>query len=197
MKHTLLLTFALTTLLAGCHGGVDGRSGATKKVKTPIKSVATATSFGSRPGLNGTLLCYNPATPDQAPMYRGGIILNIRGITELTDRGVKSILCPLTEPELPELAQKGNVQFQSIHFTGTTLDLATAKALIAYMKAAPKPMYLCCHGGSHRAGILAMLYRIHVQRASYAAAEEEFFFLGGSTVKDAPMLEIVRQTLKK
>jgi hypothetical protein len=194
MTRTLILTALLLPLLVGCDGGLDGRTGATKKVKPPIKSIATAKSLGKCDGLNGTLLQYKPTKAGDAPLYRGGIILSAKGISELNACGVKSILCPLTEPELPELAADGKIRFQSIHFTGTTLDLPTARALIAYMQAAPKPMYVCCHGGSHRAGILAMLYRIHAQGASVKDAEAEFLLLGGNKTKDAAMLAIVRAT---
>lgn len=196
MIRTVLLTTISLSLFAGCDG-LDGISGATKKKKPAIASIATAESLGNRTGLNGTLIRYMPAKADQALLYRGGIILNSRGMGELSANGIKSVLCPLTEPELPELAAARDLPFQSIHFTGETLDLPTAKALIAYMQAAAKPMYLCCHGGSHRAGILAMLYRIHVQGADFNDAKAEFLSLGGSTTKDAAMLAVVRATLTK
>ncbi len=198
MKYPLLLTTALLMTFVGCTTGIDNccRAVAAKNIQPrTLASIPTAVSLGHRPGLIGPIVKYLPAKPSAQPFYRGGCFRTTEGLREIKALGVRSMLSPLPSKELFALAAKEEIKVQSLFFNKSSLDLPTAQAAIAYMRAAPKPLYLFCLDGTRRAGILAMLYRIHIEGRSYGAAEKEFLLLGGSTTKDAAMLKAVRATL--
>lgn len=64
---------------------------------------------------------------------------------------------------------------------------------LAAVKASEGPVYVHCHGGTHRAAILAALYRMKVLGWDYNRTAVEFGTLGGDLKGDHGMLTRMRQ----
>ena len=73
-------------------------------------------------------------------------------------------------------------------------DSLLKKTLVKFIKiiqTAPGPFYVHCHGGNHRAGVLAAYYRVKEENWSYEKAVIEFGYLGGDLKEDYPMLRSI------
>ncbi len=59
--------------------------------------------------------------------------------------------------------------------------------------ARPGPLYVHCHGGTHRGGVLMLFVRLHVEGWPLEKALVEFGRLGGDLKGDHPKIEVVRK----
>jgi protein tyrosine/serine phosphatase len=63
---------------------------------------------------------------------------------------------------------------------------------VVLMESSPAPVYVHCHGGKHRAGALALAWRVRVKGWSWDKAVAEFEANGGSAEEDGVMLGRVK-----
>ncbi len=79
-----------------------------------------------------------------------------------------------------------------VPFDKASFDVERARALEQAYADHPGPYWVFCHGGRHRAGATAMVYRMGVQEWTWEAAALEMGMLGGDLVEDRGMIEGLR-----
>ncbi len=140
--------------------------------------------------LTGPIVHYDDA------LIRGGEPHGHPGMLALRELGVHVIISILDEPEdLQPAADVGIARYQ-IPFAKTALDAATLDRFMELMVAAEaggSRVYLHCHGGKHRAGALAMAWRLRAQGWSVEDAQAEFLANGGDMATDAAMIAVIEK----
>ena len=122
-------------------------------------------------------------------MYRGGEIQTEAGAKALKDRGIKTIVSITPTDEERAMAKKFGFKLVEMEFTKTTgVSADQLKAYLDMVHNEDGPFYVHCHGGNHRAGILAAAYRIHEKKWPKDKALLEFGYLGGSLKNDYVMI---------
>ena len=139
--------------------------------------------LGRRKGLRGYLVSYNDW------LYRGGAPTGPTGFQALKQLGVRTIISVTPSDRERELAGQHGMELVEVPFTRETGLTAKARSkFLLALKARPRPIYLHCKGGSHRAGSLGALYRVKVDGWNFEKAVEEFVRLGGDEKADGGLL---------
>jgi hypothetical protein len=125
-------------------------------------------------------------------LFRGGEPYSNNAVTELKKMGVTSIIC-ITPSEVGRFRSNlYGFNLVEIPFASTTGP--SPIVLNKFFQAVANQdeiFYLHAHGGAHRAGIIAMAYRIYRQHWETQDAIAEFELLGGSVLESGVMIQNV------
>ena len=122
---------------------------------------------------------------------RGGMIETVEGMEALKKEGIKTIVSIVPTPEEKAMAKQFGIKLVNLPFSNEVLapeDLAVFKSVLEKKE----PIYVHCHGGTHRAGVLGMYYRLW-SGWKYERALKEFVALGGFPFKDKPLLDVIQK----
>jgi len=172
---------------------VDAWTSATKKVYDSIDQADTNYKvIGKIDGVNGYVVRYDPL------LYRGGEIVNRKGMSNLSRMGIKTIISLSTTDLERRLARQYNIALVEMDFGYELLPKEQVEFFRKVVREKDGPFYVHCHGGTHRAGILGSIYRIDKQGWACERALVEFHRLGGpDNSKLKPQVEsYFRDTLK-
>lgn len=171
---------------------VDAVSSATKKydpnksIELPEKS-DTYEVLGKLEGLKNFAVKYD------GNFFRGGELYEPSGIETLKKLGVKTIVSITPSDTERELAKENNIKLVELVFDSQNgLSEEKIEAFLKVLNEVYYPVYAHCHSGSHRGGILGILYRIQKSGWNWDKAVDEFVKLGGDLEKDKIMLESIK-----
>lgn len=170
-------------------GMIDAWTGAspksTKKVELPPPG-GEYEVIGVLPGLESFAVKYDER------LYRGGLPVSEAAGKSLDRLGVKTIVS--ITPTDKERALCAGHGFKLVELPFDKADGPSDDVIekfVAVAKGADTPVYLHCHGGTHRGGVLGVAYRVHVLGWSQEKALAEYDALGGDLEADRTMLERV------
>ena len=161
--------------------------GYSKKLTLPPKGTDYEV-LGVKEGLSGYVIKYDDK------LYRGGQMTNGKGLDFLKSLGIKTVVTITpTDDERKYVAKEGMklVEISFVKKDGPSDD--NFKAFLDAVKASEGPVYVHCHGGTHRAAILAGLYRLWAHGWDYNRMAVEFGTLGGDLKGDHGMLGRMRK----
>lgn len=124
-------------------------------------------------------------------LYRGGEILDVNGIKTLKKLGIKTVLSIAPSEKERQLISDNGIKFIPFSFKMNALSVDSLEYMLNKVKNA-FPVYIQCHKGMHRPGIVAAGYRIMFEKWTYEKAVLEFGRLGGSLKEDAEMLGVLK-----
>ncbi|THB73984.1 MAG: hypothetical protein D6B28_02880 [Gammaproteobacteria bacterium] len=128
-------------------------------------------------------------------MYRGGEMQTLAGAKALKKLGIKTIVSITPTDEERKMTKELGLNLVELEFHKTTgVSPEQLKQFLKMVHNEDGPFYVHCHGGNHRAGILASAYRMHELKWSKEKALLEFGFLGGSLKDDYIMIESITKT---
>ena len=171
--------------------GVDHVSGASKKAhkKAVMPPVSENYKVFKLDGVKNYIVKYDNK------MYRGGEMQTKAGAEALKKLGVNTIVSITPTDEERKMTKELGLKLVEIEFNkkeGVSAD--QLKSFLSMVHKEEGPFYVHCHGGNHRAGILAAAYRIHEQKWSKDKALLEFGYLGGSLKDDFVMIQSITKT---
>lgn len=143
--------------------------------------------IGVADGLKSFLVKYDET------LIRGGEPYNGTAARTLKKYGVKTIISITPNDQERKFCANNGFELVEVEFSKDpgpskeSLDL-----YLQTIKNGSAPFYVHCHGGTHRGGILGMVYRMHVRNWTYEKALIEFGLLGGSLMKDHKMTGVVK-----
>ena len=184
-----LLMLALITMIS-CTGGIKGDavSGASKKNK-PVSAlppkVGQYTSLGELPGLKSFAVKYD------AKLIRGGEPYNKKAPATITKLKVKTIVTIVPTKREKAMCKKLNIKLVEMVFDKKGPSKEQIAQFLKTMTADKAPTYVHCHGGTHRAGVLGVAYRLYICKWPLDKALLEYGYLGGSLKDDYPMIKAV------
>jgi protein tyrosine/serine phosphatase len=124
-------------------------------------------------------------------LYRGGLIETVEGMEALQKRGIKTIVSIVPSDQERAMAKQFGIRLVELPFPNEKLPFEVIDRFKEVL-AQNEPIYLHCHGGTHRAGVLGLYYRLW-SGWSYERALKEFVALGGFPQKDFALLESVKE----
>ncbi len=193
MKYWLLIC-GMCVLVTGCliSGCEKDDTVVAATAATPHASVSLPPEgqfyrvIGNAKGIEGYIIQY-----DQT-MYRGGEPSSAAGMEELKKYGIATIISITPTDFERQEAQKHGIKLVELPFEKSGVPAQALEAFLQSIDEDKGPFYVHCHGGTHRAAILCMAWRVHRQQWDYEKAMIEFGRLGGSLRDDYRMLESIR-----
>jgi protein tyrosine phosphatase (PTP) superfamily phosphohydrolase (DUF442 family) len=158
---------------------------ASEKVTLPEES-ADYKLLGQLTGLKNFAVAYEDS------LIRGGEIYDNDAADVLNQIGTQLIISVTPNDREREFCQTYGFELLEISFDKN--NGPTEMLLTAFLNAADHAsgsVYVHCHGGAHRAGILCMAYRVHVQQWDTERALLEYLKLGGDLQTDQGMIKRV------
>ena len=144
--------------------------------------------LGVLPGLKNFVVKYD------ADFIRGGDLLSAEAIVSLQSLGVRTVVSVTPTDLERDLTRQAGMRLVEMPFEKTTGPSPEAlKMFVGLFDGGNTPVYVHCHGGTHRGGILGVAYRVHVLGWPWEKALLEYGYLGGSLKDDQPMLRAVRE----
>ncbi len=154
--------------------GVDAVGAATMKNKSsPTLKATHATIVGPVAGLKGDLVQYSN------DLFRGGDILGADGILDLKKRGIVSVVSVTPNPDIATLCSTYGLHQAVLPIEYGVLTDAEISVMASIIDTLPRPVYIHCHGGKRRAGLLCALWRVDASKWGIDAAWREYRDLGG------------------
>ncbi|MCK5808642.1 dual specificity protein phosphatase family protein [bacterium] len=176
------------------NSNIDAISDATTKYVRNEKTILppksdTYTTIGSLPGLKGFVVKYDDN------FYRGGELYSKEGIQSLKSLNISTILSVAPTEVERKMAKKYGLRLFEVPFTKEVgLSKRDLEKVINILKKENMPLYVHCHGGTHRGGIVGMVYRIYKNNWSLEKALLEYAYLGGSLKDDQKMIQSIKMT---
>jgi uncharacterized protein (TIGR01244 family) len=96
---------------------------------------------------------------------------NIKTVVNLRDRDE-------VDPNEAELVRQTGMQYFTLHLDARKATHQDAHAFLAILEKAPKPIFVHCHAGRDRTGLVVAAYRILLQQWTTEAAEKELYSYG-------------------
>jgi protein tyrosine phosphatase (PTP) superfamily phosphohydrolase (DUF442 family) len=158
---------------------------ASEKVTLPEES-ADYKLLGQLTGLKNFAVAYEDS------LIRGGEIYDNDAADVLNQIGTQLIISVTPNDREREFCQTYGFELLEISFDKN--NGPTEMLLTTFLNAADHAsgsVYVHCHGGAHRAGILCMAYRVHVQQWDTERALLEYLKLGGDLQTDQGMIKRV------
>ncbi|MDP6542512.1 MAG: dual specificity protein phosphatase family protein [Phycisphaerae bacterium] len=146
---------------------------------------------GVKDGLSGYMIKYDDK------LYRGGQMNNAKGLDFLKKLGITTVVTITPTDDERTYVVKRGMKLLEVPFAKT--DGPSTEILDAFLEAVKSstgPVYVHCHGGTHRAAILAGLYRMAVKGWDFNRTAVEFGTLGGDLKGDHAMLGRIREYAK-
>jgi len=147
--------------------------------------------LGKMDGLKNFVVKYD------AQLYRGGELYSDTGMKSLESLGIQTIVSIIPNDTERALIKKSSMTLVEIPFdkkSGVTQE--GLKRYLDLFSGNQTPVYVHCHGGTHRASVLGVAYRVHKCGWSWERAILEHGYLGGSLKDDQIMLQSIRNLAK-
>ncbi|MBI9016468.1 MAG: dual specificity protein phosphatase family protein [Phycisphaerae bacterium] len=141
--------------------------------------------LGEISGIKGYIIKYSDK------IYRGGDILSEDGMKYLKDQGITGIVSVSPTDLERNLAKQYEIEIFEAEFEKKPLDKKLVQNALAFIEQTQGPVYIHCHSGCHRGGIICCAYRIHQENWPIDKATVEFGRLGGCLKEDFQMLESI------
>ena len=126
-------------------------------------------------------------------IFRGGEIYHDSAAKTLKGWGIKTIVSITPTDDERKFCKKYGFELVEVPFDKSTGPSNAALSLfIKTVKTGSVPLYIHCIGGTHRASVLGVAYRVHVLGWPYEKALIEHGRLGGDLLADHIMLEAVK-----
>jgi protein tyrosine phosphatase (PTP) superfamily phosphohydrolase (DUF442 family) len=191
VAHTLIILSVIVYVWSckKAKSDPDAVSGATSIYKTNKKMIFPPESdsyetIGVMDGIKGFVVKYDDN------FYRGGELYSKAGIQSLKTLGISTILSVTPTETERMMAKKYGFTLFEIPFTKDSgLSKEDLQKVIKILDKKNMPIYVHCHGGTHRGGILGIVYRIHKNNWSSEKALLEYGYLGGSLKDDQKMIQ--------
>ena len=188
-----LLSIIICVMSCKNKSNIDAVTGATtknikeEKIILPPKSNSYII-LGVMPGLNGFVVNYDDN------FYRGGELYSEEGIQSLKSLGVDTILSITPSKTERMLAKKYEFRLFEIPFTKDFgLSKAELDKVITILRKENMPIYVHCHGGAHRGGIMGIVHRIYNNDWTLDKALSEYEVLGRSLKDDQKMIHSIEK----
>jgi hypothetical protein len=171
---------------------VDAVSGATPKYAGGDRGELPPTCgnyevLGVKDGIKNWAIKYD------ARVLRGGEFYADSAAKGLNAWGVKTVVSIAPSDKERSFCKAHGFALVEIPFDKTKgPSLADIGRFLDTLRTGTAPFYVHCVGGTHRAGVLGVAYRVHVLNWPYERALVEFGRLGGDLKTDHPLLETVR-----
>ncbi len=190
----LILGLILMYVFVNVTDDVDSVSSATSVVAssnkgTKLPKSSPDYSISKIKGLQNFVVTYSNT------FTRGGLIESIEGAEALKKWGIETLISMVPSDLERALTKQLGITLVELDFDKQTLTPEVLKTFTEAIKAS-KSSYLHCHGGVHRAGSLAIVYRVMFDGWEFDRALNEFVALGGHPIKDADMLAVIKTFLK-
>jgi protein tyrosine phosphatase (PTP) superfamily phosphohydrolase (DUF442 family) len=196
-----VLACVLISVVAGCDScgtyenaplgdKADAHSGATKAYEKLVLPPAgdTYTVIGQVKGLKNYVIRYDNG------IYRGGEPTGPEAAEALQGWGVKTILSNCPDDDERALAKKIGAKLVELPYTkDKPIPAEMLDALYATYTAGQGPFYAHCVGGTHRASLMVLFRRLHLEGWDYDKAASEHGILGGDLKADHIMLQSIRE----
>ncbi|HLP59220.1 MAG TPA: hypothetical protein VK186_10340 [Candidatus Deferrimicrobium sp.] len=188
MKSSYLTTmffFSILLLFSYDYGQVDAVSQATKGWPWPPYGYTYQVTVV--PGIEGYVIVYDDT------LYRGGTP-EPEGIGQLKNFGIKTVITINPGLELAKKVQAAGLNW--VVFNWQNKDIMSAEDLAQFLKLVKEnkaPFYLHSKEENQNTGILAAIYRIHVQNWPYEKTIIEYGRVGGSLKDDDRLLRAIKK----
>ena len=190
-----LIVLIFSIVLTSCRSSVVTSSDAITGATPPYQhgeillppSVGAYEVIGVVDGLKKFVIKYDNT------LYRGGAIFADSAAKWLKKHKIRTIISIVPSELERDLCRKNGFTLIEIPFekpNGMTAD--DLKRYLNAVKASVGPVYVHCHGGTHRGGLFGVAYRVHIQGWSYEKAIVEYGRLGGDLLAGHTMLEGIR-----
>ncbi len=192
MKPTLsIISILLLMLSTNCKENDAVTEASVKADKYHIKIPRARGEFrvlGAIPGIHNYVVKYDDN------VYRGGFIDSLEVTNALRQWGIRTIVSISVTEEEKRAAESMGIRLVELDLDKDSgLDKNNAALFTENLQAEYFPLYIHCHGGEHRAGVMAMAYRMTYLKWDYEKALEEFFKLGGDPAADRVLIDSVKQ----
>jgi len=154
-----------------------------------------------KPGESYEILGELPGLANFAVRYdnqfiRGGAFYAEEGAQKLKEMGIQTVIS-VTPTNLERvLCDKYDLTLIETPFENGDLPAAFVQDLVHKLKNCDKPVYVHCHGGTHRGGAIGIMYRIGCSGESPEKAIAEYEALGGDPHnKDQVLAESIMRAL--
>lgn len=193
---TLVLGLAIVSAsLSSCRGvrrsGPHGVSKATPKSSGAYERKLPPPDdmyeiIGFVPGIRGFVVKYD------GKLYRGGELYSDAAAAWLREQGIRTLVSVTPTKAERKLAQKHGLELVELTFEKSDGPAhRDIHRLLDVLNASEGNVYAHCRGGTHRGGVLGVIYRVHALGWSEDKALLEFGRLGGSLMDDHDMLDAV------
>lgn len=146
--------------------------------------------LGNVEGINGFVIKYTDN------LYRGGTLKDSAGFQYLRKYGITTVVSITPDDKERKLCETYGLKLVELPFEKKKhVPEGVLSEFIAEMRMANGGVYVHCHGGAHRAGILAAAYRIHRNNWPAEKAILEFSKLGGDLTEDNLMVQSILSPL--
>ena len=130
--------------------------------------------IGEMPGINNWVVKYSD------DLYRGGYLIDERAVASLKELGVKTVVSISPSPLERSMCEDAGIELIEIPFKlpegPTPSDVNWFLYLVDKTEG---PVYVHCRGGTQKAAVLCIAYRVFSDGLSFEEAEAEFIALGG------------------
>lgn len=133
-------------------------------------------------GLDGYIVKYDPF------FYRGGDIVSAEGVKYLKKLGIKTVISISPSEKERNLLKDSGIALKEIPFEKEGPDKTVISGFLDTVKKSEGPVYVHCHSGKHRGGILGYIYRVKISGWQKDRALIEFARLGGDLKDDHAMI---------
>ncbi len=167
---------------------VSGASAAHEK--SPPEEDPFYDVLGNVEGINGFVIKYTDK------LFRGGTLKDSAGLQFLLSHGITTVVSITPDDKERRLCEAYGLKLVELPFEKKKpVPQDALSEFIAQTRMSEGGVYVHCHGGAHRGGILAATYRIHRNNWPAEKAILEFSKLGGNLTDDNQMVQSILSPL--
>jgi hypothetical protein len=143
--------------------------------------------LGVRDGIKSWAIKYDDK------VIRGGEFYSDSAVKSLNEWGIRTVISVAPGDKERALCKANGYSLVEIPFNKEKgPSPADLQRFLQTLNTMPGKFYVHCVGGTHRAGVLGVAYRVHVLKWPYEKALIEFGRLGGDLKADHVLLEAVK-----
>jgi len=144
--------------------------------------------LGVKEGIKNWVIRYDEV------LIRGGEFYDDKASEALQKWGVTTIVSITPNDKEREFSRKFGFVLVEVPFEKSRGPaVSDVNRFLDTIRSGKGPFYLHCVGGTHRAGVLGVAYRVHVLGWAWERALVEFGRLGGDLKENHAMLEVIRK----
>jgi protein tyrosine phosphatase (PTP) superfamily phosphohydrolase (DUF442 family) len=186
IKHFIILMVAsaligvLQLYAVDNSDSVDSVSGATKEWKMPPSGYDYTVSYVV--GIEGYVIVYNKN------LYRGGKITP-KGASRLKDFGVKTVVSIAPDKAVEDACKAAGLKLVTLPFDRKVMTKEILNRFLEILKENKGGYYLHSKEERQRAGVFAVIYRLHIDKWTFDKAIIEYARIGGNLKDHDRMLK--------
>jgi protein tyrosine phosphatase (PTP) superfamily phosphohydrolase (DUF442 family) len=135
-------------------------------------------------GIDGYFVKYD------ARFYRGGDIVSIEGVQYLKKLGIQTVISISPSENERKILKEGGITLVELPFEQSGLNREIISRFLETVNKSDGSLYVHCHSGKHRGGILGYIYRVKISGWQKDRALIEFARLGGDLKDDHQMITL-------